>query len=146
MTVNTRPLPDSDPIALLRVADLRTTETDAAAVLPPHTLMGRAGAAAAHWLSERMAGDDRPVWFAVGPGNNGGDALVAAAHLQQLGVATQAWMPVPVKPDDAQWALGLARAAGVPLSAAPPASLDGFAWVVDGLFGIGLGRDRKSVV
>ncbi|EKS9910330.1 NAD(P)H-hydrate epimerase, partial [Burkholderia pyrrocinia] len=136
----TRPLPDSDPIALLRVADLRAAEADATAALPPHTLMGRAGAAAARWLSERVAGDDRPVWFAVGPGNNGGDALVAAAQLQQLGVATQAWMPVPVKPDDAQWALGLARAAGVPLSATPPASLDGYAWVVDGLFGIGLGR------
>ncbi|HDR9807256.1 TPA: NAD(P)H-hydrate dehydratase [Burkholderia cenocepacia] len=138
----TRPLPDSDsaPIALLRVADLRAAEADATAALPPHTLMGRAGAAAAHWLSERVAGDDRPVWFAVGPGNNGGDALVAAAQLQQLGVATHAWMPVPVKPDDAQWALGLARSAGVPLSATPPASLDGYAWVVDGLFGIGLGR------
>ncbi|AOK34580.1 NAD(P)H-hydrate dehydratase [Burkholderia cenocepacia] len=139
MTV-TRPLPDSDPIALLRVADLRAAEADAAAALPPHTLMGRAGAAAAHWLSERVAGDDRPVWFAVGPGNNGGDALVAAAQLQQLGVATHAWMPVPVKPDDAQWALGLARTAGVPLSATAPASLEGYAWVVDGLFGIGLGR------
>ncbi|AWU99995.1 NAD(P)H-hydrate dehydratase [Burkholderia sp. JP2-270] len=136
----TRPLPESDPIALLRVADLRAAEADAAAALPPHTLMGRAGAAAARWLSERVAGDDRPVWFAVGPGNNGGDALVAATQLQQLGIATQAWMPVPVKPDDAQWALGLARAAGVPLSATPPASLDGYAWVVDGLFGIGLGR------
>ncbi|HKT63545.1 MAG TPA: NAD(P)H-hydrate dehydratase [Burkholderia sp.] len=139
MTV-TLPLPDSAPIALLRVADLRTAEADAAAALPPHTLMGRAGAAAARWLSERVAGDERPVWFAVGPGNNGGDALVAAAQLQQLGVATQAWMPVPVKPDDAQWALGLARAAGVPLSAGPPASLDDYAWVVDGLFGIGLRR------
>lgn len=139
MTV-TRPLPDSDPVALLRVADLRTAEARAAAALPPHTLMARAGAAAARWLSERAAGDDRPVWFAVGPGNNGGDALVAAAHLQQLGVATQAWMPVPVKPDDAQWALGLARAAGVPLSGTPPASLDDYAWIVDGLFGIGLGR------
>ncbi|MBN3837725.1 NAD(P)H-hydrate epimerase, partial [Burkholderia sp. Ac-20344] len=105
---------------------------------------GRAGAAAARWLSERAAGDDRPIWFAVGPGNNGGDALVAAAHLQQLGVATQAWMPVPVKPDDAQWALGLAHTAGVPLSATPPASLDGYAWVVDGLFGIGLGRALDS--
>ncbi|AOI92505.1 NAD(P)H-hydrate dehydratase [Burkholderia pseudomultivorans] len=131
---------DSDPIALLRVAELRAAERDAAATLPPHTLMSRAGDAAARWLSERIARDARPVWFAVGPGNNGGDALVAAARLQQLGVATQAWMPVPVKPDDAQWALGIARAAGVPLSTAPPASLDDYAWVVDGLFGIGLGR------
>ncbi|KVA03155.1 bifunctional ADP-dependent (S)-NAD(P)H-hydrate dehydratase/NAD(P)H-hydrate epimerase [Burkholderia latens] len=138
---NTRPLPDSTaPLPLLRVADLRAAEAAAAAGLPPHTLMGRAGAAAARWLSERVAGDDRAVWFAVGPGNNGGDALVAAAQLQQLGVATQAWMPVPVKPDDAQWALELARTAGVPLSAEPPASLDDYAWVVDGLFGIGLGR------
>lgn len=137
---NARLLSDSAPHALLRVADLRAAEAAATAGLPPHTLMGRAGAAAARWLSERVAGDERPVWFAVGPGNNGGDALVAAAQLQQLGVATQAWMPVSVKPDDAQWALGLARAAGVPLSAEPPASLDDYAWVVDGLFGIGLGR------
>ncbi|TCW80210.1 NAD(P)H-hydrate dehydratase [Burkholderia sp. SRS-46] len=135
-----RPPSDPEPIALLRAADLRAAEAAAAAALPAHTLMARAGAAAARWLSERVAGDDRPVWFAVGPGNNGGDALVAAAQLQQLGVATQAWMPVAVKPDDAQWALGLARAAGVPVSAEPPASLDGYAWVVDGLFGIGLAR------
>ncbi|MBR8457663.1 NAD(P)H-hydrate dehydratase [Burkholderia dolosa] len=134
------PLSDSAALALLRVADLRAAEADAAAALPPHTLMSRAGAAAARWLSERIGRDDRPVWFAVGPGNNGGDALVAAAQLQQLGVATHAWMPVPIKPDDAQWALGLARAAGVPLSAEPPASFDGYAWVVDGLFGIGLAR------
>ncbi|RQR58009.1 NAD(P)H-hydrate dehydratase [Burkholderia sp. Bp9125] len=139
MTV-AHPLPDSKPIALWRTADLRAAETAAAAALPPHTLMARAGAAAARWLSERVAGDERPVWLAVGPGNNGGDALVAAAELQQLGVATQAWLPVAVKPDDAQWALGVARAAGVPVSAEPPASLDGYAWVVDGLFGIGLAR------
>ncbi|WP_218166740.1 NAD(P)H-hydrate epimerase, partial [Burkholderia ubonensis] len=82
------PLPAPEPIALLRVADLRAAETAAAAALPPHTLMARAGAAAARWLSERVGGDDRPVWFAVGPGNNGGDALVAAAELQRLGVAT----------------------------------------------------------
>ena len=108
MTANTRPLPDSDPIARCAsptCARPKPTPRRAAAAYAD----GSRGAAAAHWLSERMAGDDRPVWFAVGPGNNGGDALVAAAHLQQLGVATQAWMPVPVKPDDAQWALGLAR-------------------------------------
>lgn len=140
MTTTAHPPLAAAPIALLRVADLRAAETAATATLPPHTLMARAGAAAARWLSERMTDDERPVWFAVGPGNNGGDALVAAAQLQQLGVATHAWMPVTVKPDDAQWALGLARAAGVPLSTEPPASLDEYAWVVDGLFGIGLAR------
>ncbi|WP_179403963.1 NAD(P)H-hydrate dehydratase [Burkholderia guangdongensis] len=163
-----RPLPLHRPDPLLRVADLRAAEADAAAALPPHTLMGRAGAATARWLAERLAdgltagltdgladgpaggSDDRlaggladggrPVWFAVGPGNNGGDALVAAAELERLGIATEAWMPVEVKPSDARWALGVARAAGVPISAEPPASLDGYAWVVDGLFGIGLAR------
>ncbi|MBN3789033.1 bifunctional ADP-dependent NAD(P)H-hydrate dehydratase/NAD(P)H-hydrate epimerase, partial [Burkholderia sp. Ac-20353] len=60
MTV-TRPLSAPAPIALLRVADLRAAETAAAATLPPHALMGRAGAAAARWLSERVADDDRPV-------------------------------------------------------------------------------------
>lgn len=78
-----RPLPHHDPIALLRVDGLRAAETAAAASLPPHTLMARAGDAAARWLSERLAHDDRPVGFAVGPGNNGGDALVAAAELQR---------------------------------------------------------------
>ncbi|KPJ31500.1 hypothetical protein BMUNKI379_28160, partial [Burkholderia multivorans] len=75
------PFPDSDPIALLRVADLRAAETAAAAALPAHTLMDRAGTAAAHWLAARTGGSGRPVWLAVGPGNNGGDALVAAARL-----------------------------------------------------------------
>ncbi|MBU9669771.1 bifunctional ADP-dependent NAD(P)H-hydrate dehydratase/NAD(P)H-hydrate epimerase, partial [Burkholderia multivorans] len=50
------PFPDSDPIALLRVADLRTAETAAAAALPAHTLMDRAGTAAAHWLAARTGG------------------------------------------------------------------------------------------
>jgi ADP-dependent NAD(P)H-hydrate dehydratase / NAD(P)H-hydrate epimerase len=54
-------------------------------------------------------------------------------------------MPVEVKPDDARWALGVARAAGVTISAEPPASFDGYGWLVDGMFGIGLARPLEGV-
>jgi ADP-dependent NAD(P)H-hydrate dehydratase / NAD(P)H-hydrate epimerase len=54
-------------------------------------------------------------------------------------------MPVEVKPDDARWALASARAAGVPIDSAPPASFDGFGWLVDGMFGIGLTRPLEGV-
>ncbi|WP_010102993.1 NAD(P)H-hydrate epimerase, partial [Burkholderia oklahomensis] len=77
------PIHASEP--LLTVAELRDAETGAAAALPPHTLMDRAGKSAAQWLAARLVSDPRPVWFAVGPGNNGGDALVAAAELRRLG-------------------------------------------------------------
>jgi len=54
-------------------------------------------------------------------------------------------MPVDVKPADARWALAGARAAGVAISAAPPASFDGYGWLVDGMFGIGLARGLDGV-
>ncbi|WP_038707970.1 NAD(P)H-hydrate epimerase, partial [Burkholderia thailandensis] len=132
------PIHASEP--LLSVAELRDIETAAAAALPPHTLMERAGKSAAQWLAGRLVSDPRPVWFAVGPGNNGGDALVAAAELRRLGFTADVWMPVEVKPEDARWALERARAANVPIDEAAPESFDGYGWLVDGLFGIGLAR------
>ena len=85
------------------------------------------------------------MWLIAGPGNNGGDALVLATELHHAGVAVEVCMPVEVKPDDARWALDTARAAGVPITAAPPASLDGYRWLVDGMFGIGLTRPLEGV-
>jgi hydroxyethylthiazole kinase-like uncharacterized protein yjeF len=144
MTPHDRPLP------LFTVADLRALETQAAATLPAHTLMARAGAAAASFLAEQAAHDAsldaaHPVWIAAGPGNNGGDALVVATELHRAGVAVQVCMPFEVKADDARWALAAARAAGVPISAAPPASFDAYGWLVDGMFGIGLARPLEGV-
>ncbi len=133
------PLPHT-PQALGTVDDLRAAEAVAAAALPPHTLMARAGAAAAKWLAARAERDTRPVWLAAGPSNNGGDALVMAAELLRLGMQVELCLPVEPKPEDARWALALAREAGVPISGEPPASLDGYGWCVDGLFGIGLAR------
>jgi hydroxyethylthiazole kinase-like uncharacterized protein yjeF len=142
--------PHERPLALLSVADLRVLERDAAAGLAPHTLMGRAGEAAARFLKEqtlaRDAGQaDQPVWIVAGPGNNGGDALVVATELQRAGFAVEVCMPVEVKPDDARWALAEARAAGVRIATAPPASFECYEWLVDGMFGIGLARPLEGV-
>ncbi|MGF6967519.1 hydroxyethylthiazole kinase-like uncharacterized protein yjeF [Paraburkholderia sp. WC7.3g] len=147
------PLTDSQPRALplLTLTDLRIAESQAAATLPEHTLMARAGLAAARWLLERIAADtsvtksQQRVWLIAGPGNNGGDALVVATELHKAGVAVEVCMPADVKPADARWALEAARAAGVPIDAAPPASLDGYGWLVDGMFGIGLARPLDGV-
>ncbi|WP_141755160.1 NAD(P)H-hydrate dehydratase [Burkholderia plantarii] len=131
------------PLPLATVADLRAAEAAALQpphALPPHTLMARAGAAAARWLAARAEPDARPVWLAAGPGNNGGDALVVAAELLRLGIQVEVCLPIEPKPEDARWALALAREAGVPISAGPPAAFDGYGWLVDGLFGIGLAR------
>lgn len=142
--------PHDRAVPLLSVAELRACETAAQASLPAHTLMARAGAAAARFLLEQIAhapspSAAKPVWFAAGPGNNGGDALVVATELHRAGVPVEVCMPVEVKPDDARWALAQARAAGVPVSTAPPASLDAYGWLVDGLFGIGLARGLEGV-
>jgi hydroxyethylthiazole kinase-like uncharacterized protein yjeF len=142
--------PADRPLALLTVAALRDLEMQGAAGLPAHTLMARAGAASAQYLLERAAHDgslatEHPVWIAAGPGNNGGDALVAATRLRQAGIAVEVCMPVEVGPDDARWALSEARAAGVAISHAPPVSLEAYGWIVDGLFGIGLTRPLDGV-
>ncbi|WP_250451508.1 NAD(P)H-hydrate dehydratase [Caballeronia sp. ATUFL_M2_KS44] len=141
--------PDDDAIALFTLAELRTIEARAASALPPHTLMGRAGAAAAHYLLDAIARDPDspalPVWIAAGPGNNGGDALVVAETLHRAGVAVRVCMPIEVKPDDARWALDAARAAGVSIEGQPPASFDEYGWLVDGMFGIGLTRALDGV-
>ena len=142
--------PHDRAVPLLTVEALREAEVAAQSALPAHTLMARAGAAAAHFVSEQLAHapsrtSDKPVWFAAGPGNNGGDALVVATELHRAGVAVEVCMPVEVKPDDARWALAEARAAGVPIASSVPASFDAYGWLVDGMFGIGLARGLEGV-
>jgi hydroxyethylthiazole kinase-like uncharacterized protein yjeF len=142
--------PHDCPLALLSLANLRAVEADAMAGSPPHTLMARAGRAAARFLREQIAQNSAAavpstVWIAAGPGNNGGDALVLATELQRTGIAVEVCMPVEVKPDDARWALAEARAAGVAITAAAPASLEHYGWLIDGMFGIGLTRPLEGI-
>lgn len=146
--------PDSMPIAadalisppLLSAADVRTTEREWHARHPGESLMERAGRAAAELAGDIALDTGGPVLVLAGPGNNGGDALVAARHLAQAGCR-----PVVVShadpgklPPDAAAARAAWLAAGGAIEAAMP-QRDDFSLVVDGLFGAGLTREITGI-
>jgi len=130
---------------LFGTAGIRALETAAYSpfgTVEPFTLMARAGEAAADWLQTRAPHGH--LLFVAGPGNNGGDALVAATVLHLAGRAVSVWLAAdPAKlPDDARRAWTEACAANVPIehlhaTASVPAAATA---IVDGLFGVGLAR------
>ena len=85
--------------------------------------------------------------MACGPGNNGGDGLVAATHLHRAGFDVVATLLGDAQrlPDDAAPALAAAQQAGVPLSSAgcrrEPADL-----VIDALLGLGASRAPQGAI
>ena len=70
--------------ALHGVAGTREIERVALAAVPAFTLMARAGDAVAR-LALALAPHARRVVVFAGPGNNGGDGLVAATRLHAMG-------------------------------------------------------------
>ena len=128
--------------ALYLSASLRTLETRHADA----GLMQRAGAATADWAGELAGASSLPILIIAGPGNNGGDAFVAARLLRQrffnvcvvfAGLperqpadARKAWQAfideggstVETIPTDQRWSL-----------------------IIDGLFGIGLTRQPAFI-
>lgn len=132
------------------VATTRAIESLAQAGHPAGTLMNRAGEAAARLLRAWQP-RARRIDIVCGPGNNGGDGLVAATvlhrHLQTLGQGhVTAWLlhdPARPLPGDAARALRLAESAGVDLRRLPDvAAAVAPCWqdaevLIDGLLGIG---------
>ena len=95
-------------VALFDDATTRRIEQRAAAGLPAHALMARAGVALTR-LARALAPHARRVWIAAGPGNNGGDGLVLATALHRAGVevgVTLVGHAGRTLPPDAAWALG----------------------------------------
>lgn len=136
-------LPQSWP--LFDVAASRAIEADAAATLPPHTLMQRAGLAVAK-LALAVAPNARRIAIAAGPGNNGGDGFEAALHLHRAGKSIHviALGDDARRPADAKASLLRARDAGVPIEAdgvLPAADL-----VIDALLGIGVARAPEGAI
>ena len=149
---------DSANIAspLYSIAELRAIEQAASQTLPQGTLMQRAGQAAAsqalkilHDL-ESGAGGHMRVLVLAGPGDNGGDALEAAAHLAGSGIEVLVWQAPEARATspEREQALSRARNSAARLITADAGSASALAavhaapWnlVIDGLFGIGASR------
>lgn len=137
---------------LLRSTAIRRIEHVAMTSLAAGTLMSRAADALVDATASLARALDaaRPIVAWVGPGNNGGDALLAALRLRDFGFATRAIAldARRVPRGDAGEIWRLAHAQGLPIEA--PDAWDAlFAArvapiVIDGLFGIGLQRPLDS--
>ncbi len=132
------PCPRNRPLHL--AAACRDIERSAAAVLPPHTLMARAGEAVAR-LALAVAPHAQTIEMWCGPGNNGGDGFVAASLLRAWGKdARLVNVGDPARsPDDARHAWQDAQEAGVPVLPGLPARVQADL-AVDALLGIGVNR------
>lgn len=128
-------------------ASTQRMEAIASQALPAHALMQRAGLAVAK-LAMAVAPHARRVRVVCGPGNNGGDGLLAAAHLHRAGKSVDVLLvgAAGSVPADAAAALQVARDTGVritnALDAGAPMSAD---LAIDALFGIGLTRAPQGV-
>ncbi|HLO95404.1 MAG TPA: NAD(P)H-hydrate dehydratase [Burkholderiaceae bacterium] len=131
---------------LFSSAGCRALEAEALARSPARALMARAGLAVAR-LSLAVVPHARRVWIACGPGNNGGDGLVAARHLAALGLEVHVSHLRSDKalPADARWALQAALDAGLRIGTAPQPP-EGCELIIDALLGLGLQRAPEGAL
>jgi hydroxyethylthiazole kinase-like uncharacterized protein yjeF len=127
----------------------RAIEQRAAAALPAHELMRRAGLGVAR-LALALAPHAPRFIVLAGPGNNGGDGIEAALQLQLLGKQTRVRLLADAArlPADAADALARAQAAGVPIEPGFDAGIgnDDDAPVIDALLGIGSKRAPQGAL
>jgi hydroxyethylthiazole kinase-like uncharacterized protein yjeF len=141
-------------VKLVNVAQMQAAEKASGAPVPQ--LMENAGLAAAQegWL---MLGEvaERRIVVLVGPGNNGGDGLVAARHLREWGGQVSAYLLTPrdEKKDEVYAAAlkaGVAMANGDDDSKKGYEALDGMLTgadlVIDALLGTGRARPIEGTM
>ncbi|MGE3960915.1 MAG: NAD(P)H-hydrate dehydratase [Dehalococcoidia bacterium] len=138
---------------LVTTEQMRALERAAAeAGTTERELMARAGLAVAQeaWLAVGM-NEGAPVLVICGPGNNGGDGLVAARELANWGATVGVYLTRARSADDTEWSS--LQAVGVPVVVADAdpgfevleRMLGQSALVVDAVFGIGLHPAERAV-
>ena len=131
---------------IVTVAQMRAIEQAANAQgLSYATMMENAGHAVATWL-ERQGISGQNILVLVGPGNNGGDGLVAARYLHQAGASVSLYCWKRQVDNDENW--DLIQSAGIPTFWSNEdkrytklrrlvARAD---WILDALLGTGISR------
>lgn len=129
---------------------------DAAAIedfgIPALILMENAGAAVARAALECLTSRRQRAVVLCGPGNNGGDGLVAARHLAQAGIDVSVLLTRADMPGEAGVNLAICRNLGLSLQAWPADAgagdvLDALVpgdLAIDAIFGTGLNRPPQG--
>ena len=125
---------------LYNITAIRDVERAILARENSYNLMSRAGEAIARHAREMTNG---PICVLAGPGNNGGDAFIAAALLKKKGmsvnvvfVGDEERLPPDAKRAHAEWC----KHGGEMIDYLP----DGEVLVIDGLLGVGLHRKTED--
>jgi len=134
-------------LKLATVAEMQRAERESGVPIPQ--LMENAGLAVAQeaWL---MLGElaDRRIVVLAGPGNNGGDGLVAARHLKDWGADVAVFLLKPRGEDDANLKALVEREVPVIVLENDIAKLDealaGAELVIDALLGTGRAREIEG--
>lgn len=124
------------------VADIRAIENQLIPTAGP-SLMERAGRAVADDAVRLIIDRPGPILIACGPGNNGGDGFVMARQLHQAGrevIVAFAGDAAALPADAAKAHADFQAVGGTLTSDLPAAPANGWALIVDALFGIGLER------
>lgn len=119
---------------------MAVVDAAAATLIPEARLLAAAGAAVARAVRRRF----RPCCTLVlaGPGNNGGDGLVAARALEQAGWPVAVAIRAPPRPGSAAAAAAAWRGPTVPFSTA---EVGRAALIIDAIFGAGLTRPVEGL-
>jgi NAD(P)H-hydrate epimerase len=123
--------------------------------IPILVLMENAGRAVAEAALRHIKGQ-RPVLILAGPGNNGGDGLVAARHLHNAGVVVSVLLLAAREQykDAAATQLAIVEAMKLPVETLTPGHAELRDWIVDAapddliidaLFGTGLSRHVEGL-
>ena len=123
---------------VVTAAQMRALEEGSGVPVPE--LMERAGRAVAHSAALMLGGARyQRIVVLAGPGNNGGDGLVAARHLREEGAWVRVGLPAPRPGGD----LHVAKLRSLDVSFLPiddPALLDDADLVIDAILGTGRSR------
>lgn len=136
---------DSGPWPLHDSVASRAAEAAGLSATPDHELMQRAGLSLAR-VALALHPHAQDIAIFCGPGNNGGDGLVAARHLHQAGKSVRVGLHAdPARhPADAAHALQQAIAAGVAIT--PDWPQDHGDLLIDALLGLGTRRAPEGVL